>query len=795
MATRRDVRTVWCRLDRRWDRAHDLVGLAFAGTGSPAEIADVELLGLADQLLELLEAEPTTLVIDDYDVGRLDELDPLLAEVLALVPDGAKLIITSRSRPAGLFGRAPSGALDLVDPSMLRLSDDDAVSLFAARGRDADVALDWCRHTDGWAAALAVAADSGLTPTGSDPTQLFADLVLDRATGADRELLEALIALPYLTGELAQALALGRPDDLTQMGSSTAGVIDEGGFYRLHPALRSALEARVDGQDLAGLRERAASALRASDPETAIDLLMAAGAYETATDVLAASLSSIGPDRAVGWLYELPAELRHRLPPLLAGGRATVDTDAAVADARRRVRDAATGRERSEALLALGSLQSSVGELSEAADSLERALAGAGSEALLRTRATTLLGLVRYFAGDLVGARSALEAAGERVWAMWGLGQLALAEGDLDEAERCAAACIELAPSEAGATAAPGLSVAALVALCRGSSGPEVEARARQAYEIGLATGGHDLACGATAHAWHLTVAGQNDEALAVCDLLDRRVARNDHHARLQAELVRLAVARACDDGAAADRAARRVGELRGRGYGPPVAVAERALPVLGDNAPRTVVVRVLGALEVSCGARTVRLSDWKSKKACEVLVYLAHRGPARREQVIEAVWPDRPPDKGRTLLRTALSEIRRVLEPSRAAGQPSAYLVTTGTRVEAAATTDLAETERLVANGRLDEAFGLLASDPDLDTDAEWADDLRREVERTRIEVAERLANDPTSLHRPKALETLVEAEPWKKEHYDQLAELHRSEGDDAAASAVERKWFESDD
>lgn len=45
-------------------------------------------------------------------------------------------------------------------------------------------------------------------------------------------------------------------------------------------------------------------------------------------------------------------------------------------------------------------------------------------------------------------------------------------------------------------------------------------------------------------------------------------------------------------------------------------------------------------------------------------------------EQVIETLWPESDPERGRARLRDTLSKLRRVLEPGRAAYAPSTYVV-----------------------------------------------------------------------------------------------------------------------
>ena len=155
-------------------------------------------------------------------------------------------------------------------------------------------------------------------------------------------------------------------------------------------------------------------------------------------------------------------------------------------------------------------------------------------------------------------------------------------------------------------------------------------------------------------------------------------------------------------------------------------------------------------------------------------------------------MWPGREPDKGRTLLRTALAEIRRTLEPGRPTGEPGRFLATAGERVALDATTDLAEAAAARDHGDVGTAFALLRPGlAELDGAGDWYDDLRRSVEAERTEVADRVVAGGDGALVGAALEVLVDAEPWQRSHVDALAAWHRDRGDEPAARAVERRWF----
>jgi ATP/maltotriose-dependent transcriptional regulator MalT len=132
-------RVAWTRLAPGYDKPEDVVGLAERSLGmapSP-DLDDRDTVALSERLLELLEVEPTCLVIDDYHEGDCERLDPFIAETLPLMTDRSQVILTSRTRPTGLIGRA-AGLVQVVPAEMLAFTPAEAATLFADRGRAAE---------------------------------------------------------------------------------------------------------------------------------------------------------------------------------------------------------------------------------------------------------------------------------------------------------------------------------------------------------------------------------------------------------------------------------------------------------------------------------------------------------------------------------------------------------------------------------------------------------------------------------------------------------------------------------
>jgi DNA-binding SARP family transcriptional activator len=83
------------------------------------------------------------------------------------------------------------------------------------------------------------------------------------------------------------------------------------------------------------------------------------------------------------------------------------------------------------------------------------------------------------------------------------------------------------------------------------------------------------------------------------------------------------------------------------------------------------VEIRTLGGFGLLREGHPVRFSEWKSRKARDVLkILVARRGlPTHREFLMEALWPEEPPEGSSNRLSVALSIVRTVLDPARQHG------------------------------------------------------------------------------------------------------------------------------
>lgn len=782
LAAAGDTTVAWCRLAPGFDRLDDVVQMIATATNAEVEPSN-RVIDAAERVLDLLDTTPTTVVIDDYHLAANADIDRLIAECVDLMPDTARFVVAGAARPAGLIGLVSARHRTDIDASDLAFDVDEATALFALHDGAPERAAQWFEALHGWARGIAAGAFS---PTAA-PEAFVDDLVakLIDLTPNAASITNAAAVLPYVTPRILMALGIQvTEEELAMLVASSPLIVDHGGFARLSPDAATRVSAAIDPNSTQSMRRQAASAITDHDPTTAIDLLIDAGEHTAAADILDEHLSHIGVERALTWLYRLPPDIRRRFPPVLAAGQATVEVDVALASAQLKVETALTEQSRREALFALGSIEAHRGELAPAATAFEAALRAARGDETSVARIAIELAATRFLLGDTLGARSTLIDVEPTPVTRHLICQIDVVEGTTTGAS-----------SPFDADDPFDTATAALYALVGGDVG-EADAQSERAYRIAVELGGEPLLAAAVARGWALLRAHDHSAAELVVDEMERRLGPRHQLSRVHGAMLRAEISRASGDRSHLERNIRRVRDLRQLGY----ASIETLASVLGsqndDASSESLVVSVMGEHRVIVDGREIRRSDWKSKKALEVLTVLAAEAPrgARREQLIEAVWPGRTPDKGRTLLRTALSEIRRVLEPGRPAGEPSSHVSTNEDVISLAGQLDLD-----LLDARLDAepvaTFHALRRGlaSEVQT-AEWAQSWAGRIEQLTMRAIARVPVDADSDDRVAALEAAIEFEPWQRSHYDALVIVHNDRHDQAAAAEVERRWFADD-
>jgi DNA-binding SARP family transcriptional activator len=117
-------------------------------------------------------------------------------------------------------------------------------------------------------------------------------------------------------------------------------------------------------------------------------------------------------------------------------------------------------------------------------------------------------------------------------------------------------------------------------------------------------------------------------------------------------------VARRCDDAEAAVR----------RG----AAAVLRALPT---RPAANVRIRVLGPLEVRLDDVVCDAAEIHRTRVRELLSLLVAERTVSRDRVVDVLWPDLDPGRGRANLRVTLRHLQRVLEPDRGQGSAPYFL------------------------------------------------------------------------------------------------------------------------
>jgi DNA-binding SARP family transcriptional activator len=88
--------------------------------------------------------------------------------------------------------------------------------------------------------------------------------------------------------------------------------------------------------------------------------------------------------------------------------------------------------------------------------------------------------------------------------------------------------------------------------------------------------------------------------------------------------------------------------------------------------------IRMLGCLQVTRNGRLVAEAGWGSEKAKRLLAYLLWKSPdgATREELSEALWPNRSLEDTANVFHVTLHRLRRVLQPQPGAKETSRYIV-----------------------------------------------------------------------------------------------------------------------
>jgi ATP/maltotriose-dependent transcriptional regulator MalT/DNA-binding SARP family transcriptional activator len=336
---------VWVSCDERIGSARAFLAHVAAGVAErfPGVGAALELEGSVEEQVAELCNELTATVGDDFVVA-LDDVHTLeqrpAAEALALLvsdlPPTVHLALASRSALRLPLGHFRAGAVELGEEALAFTEAESAEVLRAARLALSPATVgELHRATEGWAAGLILAAQSGhalLDParlaSGGPSFDYLAEEVFLRQPRDTQDFLLDTALLDRFTPELAGAVT-GRPD----AGEIVAGLLAshlftiplEGGWYRYHHLFHSFLRRRLEGRKAVRIgelhRRAGAGWLAAGEPAEAVCHYLAAGEPGLAVDALEpiaeAMVATPEAETLAGWLNALPEELWSSRPSLV----------------------------------------------------------------------------------------------------------------------------------------------------------------------------------------------------------------------------------------------------------------------------------------------------------------------------------------------------------------------------------------------------------------------------------------------------------------------------------------------
>jgi LuxR family maltose regulon positive regulatory protein len=108
----------------------------------------------------------------------------------------------------------------------------------------------------------------------------------------------------------------------------------------------------------------------------------------------------------------------------------------------------------------------------------------------------------------------------------------------------------------------------------------------------------------------------------------------------------------------------------------------QMGLPDLAYHPGYCLRVRTLGPFRVWRGSEKVDDREWRRSKALQLfqLLLTNRHGALQREEITETLWRDLEPEAAQRNLKVALYALNKALEPDRAPGAESAYIIRHGT-------------------------------------------------------------------------------------------------------------------
>lgn len=343
-----DLRTFGRYLLAAIERCAPAIGVAFSAQLAAPTLPSPE--GLAQALLSDLTmlTDPLVLVLDDVQAVTEPAIHALLAALLIHPAQKLRLVFSTRVDPPFPLARLRAGGLlTEIRAADLRFTLDEAHAFFqqtmqVALSREQVASLD--ARTEGWIAGLQLAALS-IQGHNADGVAAFVaafrgshhyvisylgEEVLRMQAPEVRAFLRGTMVLDEFCAALCDAVT-GRSDSremLAHLDRANLFVVPldpERVWYRYHHLFADVLriELELDSTERAALHLRAAEWFAAQDRlPAAIDHALRAEAWDRVIawlpPVAETALTTFDYGQILGWLAELPADIVHRTPELLA---------------------------------------------------------------------------------------------------------------------------------------------------------------------------------------------------------------------------------------------------------------------------------------------------------------------------------------------------------------------------------------------------------------------------------------------------------------------------------------------
>lgn len=213
-----------------------------------------------------------------------------------------------------------------------------------------------------------------------------------------------------------------------------------------------------------------------------------------------------------------------------------------------------------------------------------------------------------------------------------------------------------------------------------------------------------------------------------------------------------------------------------------------------------------LGPLEVFVGGRRVLGFEWQSEKSKEMFLFLLRHGePARKEEILAALWPDLPREKCNSSFHSTLYRLRRALYIHCVIEQAGRYALNPRGRFWC----DAVEFESLVRKAEqtqhrsaawarsLREAVDLYRGSLGTDFYSDWLEADRRRLEdmylRSLASLAEYERERNNHLEGVSLYEKAVELDPLNESLWYHLVDTYSEAGQLEAATRCYRRYAET--